>query len=227
MNTKHGGRDLPGPIRADWSCFRTLSCTEIKNDRFQWKCPLCRFGVPLQEPPLASRYMLDVMRGQHRAAKHSGVSQAAFHAAAIAQMHKRTQCLTSRWAAIQNKTIAAAVKGGNAETFEGFTTLPMPVLRNRDGQLRLLIRKAYACDVCHHLYVKPSNRAENLLARKCCQPQHRSLKARIRVHKAKCKVFENAVRRLRRVKHGMPSDTFESIVVSFRAALGRSDPSLK
>ena len=146
----HGGRGLPGPVRAASLPFRMLSASEVKGYNFDWKCPLCRYGLPKDSRRLASKHVFEQGTVAHRNKKHADVPGGKYQAAAIAQAQASPLARSRKRAFALNKTrVKLASK---AQLPSGYTPLMWPSIRRDRGAPHLLVRSAWSCDVCGHIY---------------------------------------------------------------------------
>ncbi|CAE7777915.1 unnamed protein product, partial [Symbiodinium sp. CCMP2456] len=87
----HDGVGLPGAIRVDYGVFRQLRKDECTAERYKWKCPLCRFGLP--EGVEVSKHAKEVATARHRQQRHPGITNASFQQAACQQAQARQRAL--------------------------------------------------------------------------------------------------------------------------------------
>ncbi|CAE7466172.1 unnamed protein product, partial [Symbiodinium microadriaticum] len=123
----HVGRGSPGPLHANVEAFRMLSRAEVAEEKWQWKCPLCRFGLPRDvEEPVSVHARQFAIRA-HRAKVHPGVTDAEYRDAAIAQVHRGRAKRRQRGAAAHNRIVSGIIAGSAVVPVE-FTVLPWPVV---------------------------------------------------------------------------------------------------
>ena len=129
-----------------------LSRAEVAEEKWQWKCPLCRFGLPRDvEEPVSVHARQFAIRA-HRAKVHPGVTDAEYRDAAIAQVHRGRAKRRQRGAAAHNRIVSGIIAGSAVVPVE-FTVLPWPVVYQcKEHGFRWKLRAAYSCERCGYLY---------------------------------------------------------------------------
>ncbi|CAE7891678.1 unnamed protein product [Symbiodinium sp. KB8] len=209
----HEGRGCPGPLKANVEAFRVLTRAEIKEKLWQWKCPLCRFGLPREIEEPVSTHARQRAISTHRVDVHPGVTDAEYHTAAVAQAHCGSAKRRKRGAAAHNRIVSGTLSGGAAVPAE-FKVLSWPVVyKCKEHGFRWKLRAAYSCGRCGHLYTKVGKDLSALVNFRCCRrTRARSVKARAAEHKARLRSFKATARALRRRKLGWDADQLEGIL---------------
>ncbi|CAE7627834.1 unnamed protein product, partial [Symbiodinium necroappetens] len=211
----HGGAGLPGAIRVDYGIFRSLSKAECDAERYAWKCPLCRFGLP--EGALASKYAKETAVARHRQQRHPSVSDADYQKAACGQAHARLRALARRRASCANKR---AVRHDSQPLCPptGFAFVRRPCLEYPPGRSRgkFTVRRVLQCLKCCHLYASPPPVAASWVPSCCKRAASRPFATRKKEHASRTRTLERRIKAVRATKHGFPVDQLEDL---FREAL--------
>ena len=98
-------------------------------------------------------------------------------------------------------------------------------IRRDRGAPHLLVRSAWSCDACGHIYATFAKLHRGSKAKSCCaQAARLSLKERLRLFKSRVKRFEATEKQARKCKHTLTPAEFENLFEAAKAALFRGDP---
>ena len=221
----HGGVGMPGPIRVDYGIFRMLSKTECDAERFAWKCPLCRFGLP--EGAQASKHAKETAVAKHRQLRHPSVSDsnADYQKAACGQAHARLRALARRRASCANKR-AVSHDSQPLCPPSGFAFVRWPCLDYPRGRSRgrFSVRRVPQCLKCYHLYASPLPVAASWAPSCCKRAASRPFATRKKEHARRTRTLERRIKAVRATKHGFPVDQLEALFQEAREALRRAAP---
>ena len=213
----HDGDGLPGSVRVVDTPFRRLTAAEVKADSYDWKCPVCRFGIPAQAKHSISKHVLEREKTKHRQDRHPSFDDRQWQALAASQAMRRRSARLRRVVCAANKRAVKVVASG--VDFPGFDELLWPVLAPKCRRTcKVVWRKAWSCQTCCHLFTHVSS--TSIKSRRCCRVPPRK-----GTHAVRRRRFFKAARLLRRGPHGLPEEVLNSRLAAAEAALHRSDPS--
>ncbi|CAE7617784.1 unnamed protein product [Symbiodinium necroappetens] len=212
----HDGVGLPGAIRVDYGVFRQLRKDECTAERYKWKCPLCRFGLP--EGVEVSKHAKEIATARHRQQRHPGITNAAFQQAACQQAQARQRALARRRAAAANKKSAVRDVPTTAAP-KGFTLVRWPNVDFPRGRARgrLGVRLVPQCLRCHHVYASPPSKSQPWTSACCQRAFALSFASRKAAHVKRTRALECRIRKIRGTKHGFPADQLESLFQEVQA----------
>ncbi|CAE7308211.1 unnamed protein product [Symbiodinium sp. CCMP2456] len=223
LNRWHDGAGLPGPIRVVTSAFRQLSADEVRADAFDWKCPVCRFGLPSGLQQTLTRHVVDREKAAHRRKKHPSFDTKQWQALAAAQAQRRRCARRIRVVQAANKRAAKRVRGTSCHEYDGYQTLLWPMITTdhaRPRPTRVVWKHAWSCSSCNHLFT--SREDASMKAHRCCRYSPKK-----GLHKIRRGRFFKAVRFLRKSPHGLPEEVLTGRLAEAEAALQRSDPACR
>ena len=93
----HDGDGLPGSVKVVDTPFRRLTAAEVKADSYDWKCPVCRFGIPAQARHSISKHVFEREKTKHRQDRHPSFDDRQWQALAASQAMRRRSTGGAVW----------------------------------------------------------------------------------------------------------------------------------
>ena len=215
----HDGQGLPGPIRVSLDAFCMLPAGAVAAGNYDWKCPLCRYGIPQGQRAKLSKYAMSRGSSEHRQRSHPEVSPKTWQAKAAAQAQARPLTSRRKRAYQQNQAIAKRL----VKPPTGYTALQWPRVRRDRGKCELTIKAAWVCDSCKHVYAATAKLSRNAGSHTCCK-RHKRLTAKATKSSLKARLQALAAHRkwARKAKHHLEPKQVEHLFEEARRVLLQS-----
>ena len=180
------------------------------KESFDWKCPLCCFGIPKGERAKGSRKAFELTREKHRLTAHPKCDKVEF-AKKARKAGAQTAASSQRCRVHQlNSGASKRVKKNRNLDKKGFIAFTWPKVEFRRGASRLALNTSWKCAKCSKCFLDHPA----AVGHHCGKPPKRA------VVRQRCKRLQADQKKASKLQHGMEASLVAQIFASALQMLG-------